>query len=747
LAASGSGIAVQGRRVGDVTVKVSARQKLVKVEALEVARGSDRLRGHGAYDIAKGTLSGVEAELSVADVAPWLAEFAPERLKAASAKMPVSGRLQAALRAAGPLPGTPLAVEVGVSDGSVQDVRAIRGSVKAQINLDGPLHHPRVASATIGAQFDAEADGRTGMVTLDAGYEQGRLRIRALEAKGSGGLTLQAEGTLPVDPAASGFLGPGNLSVRARVSMPHLEDVSLLLPPAYRVAGSLGADVVATGTWKEPQVRVEVSGERLHLPPGNRFVPPGPYTLGGALAWGVAELRAEKLRLESPALACSLSGVWTSPPSVASLGSRKRDTITGSLALRASLTSPDIGWLQGSLEGFRGLHGSLAGEIAVEGPANAPEFSGAIRIDEGALRYRDSPPVDALAARASMSGRKVNLEQLSGNVGGAPFTLAGSVDLTRVGDPLLDLRLKGTNALLYRAEGLRVRADSDLTLRGPVSSLSLAGEVALTDSVYQRNFSVADLFPGAGKQGKAAKRPSGAGLSFPEPPLRDMRLDVHITSREPFRILTTVVRGTAHPDVRLTGTGLLPLLRGAIHFGTTQVVLPSGLMEFERGSVLFREGDLGRSELDFGGRMQALGYEITAQVGGTLDKPEIILSSAPPLFQEELVLFVLTGAPPAGARGAGGGSASAMATPMAVFLGKGVLDKILGGGAGGGADLQGRLEVQVGREMTKSGSTTMDVRLLLKKNLLRKGSELYLTGEKDVYDQENVGMRILFKFK
>jgi translocation and assembly module TamB len=55
--------------------------------------------------------------------------------------------------------------------------------------------------------------------------------------------------------------------------------------------------------------------------------------------------------------------------------------------------------------------------------------------------------------------------------------------------------------------------------------------------------------------------------------------------------------------------------------------------------------------------------------------------------------------------------------------------------------------VQIGRELTRSGSVTAESRLLVKKNVFKDGSLLYLTGEKDIYDQDNLGVRIVFKFR
>ena len=298
------------------------------IETLEVGRDEDRLRGPGAYDLDSGTVLEAEADLAVADVAPYLAEFVREGI-------PVSGRLHAGLRATGPWPGAPLAVEAAFSEGRIGSVQGVKAS-------------------------------------LDAAYKPGLLSIGAFEITGSGGLAAKGEGSLPVDFAADEVLSPGPVSIRAQASIPSLEALASLVPPALAPTGSLRADIAVAGSWKEPDARLEFRGERLHLPGGTRFAPPGPFTLAGALAWSKAEARADKVRLESPALSLSLSGVWSSPPDLPSLLAGAGEAQTGSLSLRASFNSPDIVWLQKSVEGLRGLRGSVAGEIAIEGAGGRP---------------------------------------------------------------------------------------------------------------------------------------------------------------------------------------------------------------------------------------------------------------------------------------------------------------------------------------------------------------------------------------
>ena len=62
-----------------------------------------------------------------------------------------------------------------------------------------------------------------------------------------------------------------------------------------------------------------------------------------------------------------------------------------------------------------------------------------------------------------------------------------------------DLRLQGENLLFYRSEGLKVRADTDLTVKGPLKRLKVAGEVAITDGRLVKYFDLLGILKGSSK--------------------------------------------------------------------------------------------------------------------------------------------------------------------------------------------------------------------------------------------------------
>lgn len=58
-----------------------------------------------------------------------------------------------------------------------------------------------------------------------------------------------------------------------------------------------------------------------------------------------------------------------------------------------------------------------------------------------------------------------------------------------------------------------------------------------------------------------------------------------------------------------------------------------------------------------------------------------------------------------------------------------------------------RLRLDIGRNITRQGDDTIEARFLLKEGVLRKNDALYLTAEKDVWDDYNSGVRLIFRFK
>ena len=85
---------------------------------------------------------------------------------------------------------------------------------------------------------------------------------------------------------------------------------------------------------------------------------------------------------------------------------------------------------------------------------------------------------------------------------------------------------------------------------------------------------------------------------------------------------------------------------------------------------------------------------------------------------------------------------------VAVFLGRDLIDRWFGSeSAEASESIVDRFDIDVGRAVTRSGEETIEAQFRLAEDVLRDGDKLYLTGEKDVFDFYNAGVKIVFRFK
>ena len=378
------------------------------------------------------------------------------------------------------------------------------------------------------------------------------------------------------------------------------------------------------------------------------------------------------------------------------------------------------------------------------GAAANPAVNGTVRLSDGELRLdADVPSLGAIDLEAAITPASLQLKTLTGELGGARFQVSGSVVRKDKGDGIADLRLRGDNLLFYRSEGVKVRADTDLAVKGPFSRLELAGEVAITDGRFVKYFDFLSAVKGSGKP----KTDTGLQLfAIRKPPFSNAVFDVSIISKHPFMIRNNLAKGAVRPDLNLSGTGAAPIIAGKIYVEPTRLILPAGSLVFESGVIRLDKNSPDRPTLDLVGRSRMLGYDITVLVEGPYDEPVVTLSSVPPLSNEELLLLVLTGQQPKTSTDRASSQGRTM--NVAVYVGRDFISRWFGSeSVEAGESILDRFQVDVGRAVTRGGDETVDAQFRLTQGVISDGDTLYLTGEKDVFDFYNAGVKIVFRFK
>jgi translocation and assembly module TamB len=452
----------------------------------------------------------------------------------------------------------------------------------------------------------------------------------------------------------------------------------------------------------------------------------------------------EAIQIESPRLRFTSKGEWTGKSLLTDLLKGVPGKLAGDVALAGNLKVTDLSWLAGEISGLRRVSGRLEAEVTMEGAASNPALKGTVRFTDGELRLdMDVPTLRAIHLEAALTPAIIELQRLTGELGGAAFQVSGSLERNGQNGFRADLRLQGENLLFYRSEGVKLRADTDLTIKGPISRLGVTGEVAITDGRFVKYFDFLSALQGSTKP----KADAGLQLfSIRKPPLSDTVIDVSITAKHPFQIRNNLAKGSVRPDLKLTGTGEVPILTGKIYVEPTRLRLPAGSLIFESGVIRLEPSNPDRPVLDLIGKSRMLGYDITVLVEGSYDEPVVTLSSVPPLSNEELLLLVLTGQPP---KAKDELTASQRQTlSVAVYIGRDFISRWFGSeSVESGESVLDRFQLEAGRAVTRAGEQTLDAQFRLTDGMISEGDTLYLTGEKDVFDFYNAGVKIVFRFK
>jgi autotransporter translocation and assembly factor TamB len=618
--------------------------------------------------------------------------------------------------------------ELAVLNDVLGEVAPVGGSLEGSVRIRGTLQEPKIDGRLEGRDVSLrvpELDERLRVPRLVLAFDDRRVTIEALRIEHEHA-SLEATGTLTL-PAA-GPVEPETIDADLRVAA-RVDDVSKvgeLLAWLPLVAGSIEGQVTARGPLTSPEILGRVTARSLQM-----------RVEGFQSSVTADELM---LRLEADRIAVEETTVTLGTARARVSGHVGRparldgDWGAQPITMGIEVDVPDLSLLRELDREIARLSGGLGGSVDIGGRLGDPELSGVLTLrGVGAALPGSLPSIDTLTGRLVFRGRRLDFEGVRGAFGHGPFQLGGSLTWPERSEPTLDIALRGQRVLLVRNEDIRLRADLDLTVKGPWSGLETRGNAGIADLLYIEPMAA---FGGGGPE------TSSDGLelfTFEDPPLDTMRFDVRVRASDSIRLRTNMIKGNASADIRLRGVGRAPAPEGRISFPGLLIKLPFSTLKVDQGSLTFRPGQTTDPELRATARTRMQGYELTVIATGTLADISIRVSSVPPLSQSDAILLLSTGATSEQLREEG--LARAALSRIGSFFGKSLLS---GGGRGPrDPDEEGffdRFTFVQGREISRSGSETLEAEV-------RLTGRFYLRLERDRHDDFNAGVVWQWRFR
>ena len=314
------------------------------------------------------------------------------------------------------------------------------------------------------------------------------------------------------------------------------------------------------------------------------------------------------------------------------------------ITAKARVPRTSVNFIRQFVPELQQLDGDLGLDVDVSGTLGHPVLSGAGDMTVNVARFTNAtiPALRSFNARLTFRDNALTLDRFGGDLAGGAFTMSGRVTFAKLTEPVLDLQMRAQSVLVARNDTLTIRANAEIGITGPLASATVAGTAALTDSHILKNI---ELIP-IGLPGRPPPQPPSATpeLSVTTPPLRDWKFNVAITTKNPVEIRGNLASGGATADLKLTGTGLRPGLQGVVQMQNVEATLPFSRLNVSQGLLTFDPSEPMNPKITLQGTSVIRDYTVRVYVYGTVESPQAIFSSEPPLPQEEIISLIATGA-------------------------------------------------------------------------------------------------------
>ena len=294
------------------------------------------------------------------------------------------------------------------------------------------------------------------------------------------------------------------------------------------------------------------------------------------------------------------------------------------------------------------ISGTVNGNVILSGSLGNPIILGKLDLYRAGLRCKNNnfPVLEEFSAVADLTPDRITLKNLKGTVAGGVLHGEASLDMSNGNLGNLDVRLRGDHLPIIRNDLLILRVNADLRIQGPWLNASMTGTVGAIDSIFYRDV---DLLP----IGSPFTTPSAAELpkldilknrndSVPDP-FRNWGLNLTIKTEDPILIRGNIATGEVTGDVNCGGTLGNPSPSGVFQIKNFRASLPFSTLSVPVGTLTFTPTTGFNPMLDIHGTAEVRPYRVNLYAYGSVSNPQLILTSNPPLPENEIMTLLAAG--------------------------------------------------------------------------------------------------------
>lgn len=329
---------------------------------------------------------------------------------------------------------------------------------------------------------------------------------------------------------------------------------------------------------------------------------------------------------------------------------KKPDHSPVDLSLSSDL---DLRRIQPFVPIIRSVDGSLKIDVKVAGTISDPDLSGQAAVDINRMRLAKSPVSDFRnsSLKASFKGKEITIAPSTITASGGNAKISGTIGIAGP-EPEFDLSLTGDHFLLYRTADYSFRGNPNLKLKGPYSEATISGSLQIVESLFYKDIEILPFgiprtteIPSPNLP-SFSRRPSPTKASQSTKGFMDWKLTLLVTTQDPILIRGNLAKGevvTGSGGVKVTGTIRDPKTAGTLITKDLVADLPLSELKVLTGEVTLRPESLTNPKISLRGESSIGQYNVQVQLFGAVQNPKLVLTSDPPLPENEIMLLLATG--------------------------------------------------------------------------------------------------------
>jgi hypothetical protein len=428
-----------------------------------------------------------------------------------------------------------------------------------------------------------------------------------------------------------------------------------------KATGKIGVNIAGSLAAPEVDALVEIRDVSV---PGRSEIPKTDVTLKLTARDGRAGISAEAVTADYAPATFNAEMPFFPKKWAENLDSLFAEEIKGALELPRIELSRFQSLIPNALE----LGGVTNGKVEIAGTIGEPKIDGGLNLRGGKLLMKDSmiPGLSGIAFDLNANLETVAINATVDDLAGGNLRIDGKMGLINAaGDGLgpMDISMKGVGLPLVRNEFLILRANADLRIEGTLTEARVSGEVGVIDSVFFKDIELLPI-------GKPFLGPAAASLpkvdapaniaSLVPAPFAGWTSDIVVKTIDPILIRGNLGRGQVDIELKISGKLGDPKPEGKVRISEAVARLPFSSLEVREGFLTFTPASGFDPTLEIRGRAEPRPYRVEVYAYGKLSDPQLLLTSEPPLPENEIMTLLATGTTSAGLEDSQAASSRAM---------------------------------------------------------------------------------------